>query len=140
MTKAVPWQVLAHLKNTKGLFKNGERPFAKEPVRSGDQIKLRLTEEAGSEGIVPVCLPFSVVYEDEDLLVIDKPAGLPVHRLLTIMKIRWRMESCGDVNRRVNPFLSAVQSSGCGNDWAFNCCQKYVQRRGSLQCHEGKKD
>lgn len=30
----------------------------KEPVRSGDQIKLRLTEEAGSEGIVPVCLPF----------------------------------------------------------------------------------
>ena len=72
-------QVLAHLKNTKGLFKNGERPFAKEPVRSGDQIKLRLTEEAGSEGIVPVCLPFSVVYEDEDLLVIDKPAGLPVH-------------------------------------------------------------
>ena len=55
-------QVLAHLKNTKGLFKNGERPFAKEPVRSGDQIKLRLTEEAGSEGIVPVCLPFYVLY------------------------------------------------------------------------------
>ena len=72
-------QVLAHLKNTKGLFKNGERPFAKEPVRSGDQIELRLTEEAGSEGIVPVCLPFSVVYEDEDLLVVNKPAGMPIH-------------------------------------------------------------
>lgn len=43
------------------------------------QIILRLTEEAGSEGIVPVCLPFSVVYEDEDLLVVNKPAGMPVH-------------------------------------------------------------
>ena len=95
-------QVLAHLKNTKGLFKNGERPFAKEPVRSGDQIKLRLTEEAGSEGIVPVCLSFSVVYEDEDLLVIDKPAGLPVHPSINHYEntlangIMWRCREKGE--------------------------------------------
>ena len=95
-------QVLAHLKNTKGLFKNGERPFAKEPVRSGDQIKLRLTEEAGSEGIVPVCLPFSVVYEDEDLLVIDKPAGLPVHPSINHYEntlangVMWRCQQTGE--------------------------------------------
>ena len=95
-------QVLAHLKNTKGLFKNGERPFAKESVRSGDQIKLRLTEEAGSEGIVPVCLPFSVVYEDEDLLVIDKPAGLPVHPSINHYEntlangIMWRCREKGE--------------------------------------------
>ena len=95
-------QVLAHLKNTKGLFKNGERPFAKEPVRSGDQIKLRLTEEAGSEGIVPVCLPFSVVYEDEDLLVVDKPAGLPVHPSINHYEntlangVMWRCQETGE--------------------------------------------
>ena len=95
-------QVLAHLKNTKGLFKNGERPFAKEPVRSGDQIKFRLTEEAGSEGIVPVCLPFSVVYEDEDLLVIDKPARLPVHPSINHYEntlangIMWRCREKGE--------------------------------------------
>ena len=95
-------QVLAHLKNTKGLFKNGERPFAKEPVQSGDQIKLRLTEEAGSEGIVPVCLPFSVVYEDEDLLVIDKPAGLPVHPSINHYEntlangVMWRCQQTGE--------------------------------------------
>ena len=95
-------QVLAHLKNTKGLFKNGERPFAKEPVRSGDQIKLRLTEEAGSVGIVPVCLPFSVVYEDEDLLVIDKPAGLPVHPSINHYEntlangVMWRCQQTGE--------------------------------------------
>ena len=95
-------QVLVHLKNTKGLFKNGERPFAKEPVRSGDQIKLRLTEEAGSEEIVPVCLPFSVVYEDEDLLVIDKPAGLPVHPSINHYEntlangVMWRCQQTGE--------------------------------------------
>ena len=72
-------QVLSHLKNTKGLLRNGAHPFAKEPVQAGDRIEIRLTEEAGSEGIIPVCLPFSVAYEDEDLLVVNKPAGLPVH-------------------------------------------------------------
>ena len=80
----------------------GERPFAKEPVRSGDQIKLRLTEEAGSEGIVPVCLPFSVLYEDEDLLVIDKPAGLPVHPSINHYEntlangVMWRCQQTGE--------------------------------------------
>ena len=107
-------QVLAHLKNTKGLFKNGERPFAKEPVRSGDQIKLRLTEEAGSEGIVPVCLPFSVVYEDEDLLVIDKPAGLPVHPSINHYEntlangVMWRCQQTGLLIIAKNMFSAAV--------------------------------
>lgn len=95
-------QVLAHLKNTKGLLRNGARPFAKEPVQAGDRIEIQLTEEAGSEGIVPVCLPFSVVYEDEDLLVIDKPAGLPVHPSINHYEntlangVMWRCQQTGE--------------------------------------------
>ena len=95
-------QVLAHLKNTKGLFRNGEHPFAKEPVMAGDRIEIRLTEEAGSEGIVPVCLSFSVVYEDEDLLVVNKPAGLPVHPSINHYEntlangIMWRCRERGE--------------------------------------------
>lgn len=95
-------QVLAHLKNTKGLLRNGERPFAKEPVQAGDRIEIQLTEEAGSEGIVPVCLPFSVVYEDEDLLVVNKPAGMPVHPSINHYEntlangIMWRCREKGE--------------------------------------------
>ena len=36
-------------------------------------------EETSSEHIVPVPLPFPIVYEDEDLLVINKPSGMPIH-------------------------------------------------------------
>ena len=32
-----------------------------------------------SENIVPVDLPIHIIYEDEDLMVIDKPADMPVH-------------------------------------------------------------
>ena len=95
-------QVLAHLKNTKGLLRNGARPFAKEPVQAGDRIEIQLTEEVGSEGIVPVCLPFSVVYEDEDLLVVNKPSGMPVHPSINHYEntlangIMWRCREKGE--------------------------------------------
>ena len=37
------------------------------------------TNLLSSEKIVPVELPFSVVYEDEDLIVVNKPADMPIH-------------------------------------------------------------
>ena len=32
-----------------------------------------------SDGILPRPVPFSVVYEDDDILVVDKPADTPIH-------------------------------------------------------------
>jgi 23S rRNA pseudouridine1911/1915/1917 synthase len=51
---------------------------AKKAVNSGDRIHLSLPEPepAEPEG---EDIPLDVVYEDDDLLVIDKPAGLVVH-------------------------------------------------------------
>lgn len=43
------------------------------------QLTVRLREEASSEHITPVPLPLHIVYEDEDLLVLDKPPGMPIH-------------------------------------------------------------
>lgn len=45
----------------------------------GDTLTLHLIEEESSENIVPTPLPLSIVYEDEDLLVINKTAGMPIH-------------------------------------------------------------
>lgn len=38
-----------------------------------------IPEETPSEHIVPVNLPFPVVYEDEDLMIINKPSDMPIH-------------------------------------------------------------
>ena len=38
-----------------------------------------LREEEASEHITPVPLPLHIVYEDEDLLVLDKPPDMPIH-------------------------------------------------------------
>ncbi|HYV07485.1 MAG TPA: RluA family pseudouridine synthase [Blastocatellia bacterium] len=47
-------------------------------LRSGDQIDIDLPEPPPVE-ITPEPIPLSIVYEDDDLIVVDKPAGLVVH-------------------------------------------------------------
>ncbi len=57
---------------------NGLVPRTRELVRTGDRVQLEIPAlekiEAAAEAI-----PFPVLFEDEDLIVIDKPAGLVVH-------------------------------------------------------------
>ena len=58
---------------------NSEEALFYFPLKNGDLLEISLEEEHPSENIVPVDLPIHIVYEDEDLMVIDKPADMPVH-------------------------------------------------------------
>ncbi len=57
---------------------NGGQAGASQRLRPGDRIVL-VEPEPQPAGLVPQDIPISVVYDDEDLLVVDKPAGLVVH-------------------------------------------------------------
>ena len=58
---------------------NGEEALFYFPLKNGDLLEISLEEEHPSENIVPVDLPLHITYEDEDLMVVDKPADMPVH-------------------------------------------------------------
>ncbi len=62
-----------------GLTLAGEQIYTNHVLHAGDRLRIRVYEAAPNETIVPVALPLSVVYEDEDLLIADKPAGMAVH-------------------------------------------------------------
>ena len=47
-------------------------------VTAGETLQILLTEQETSD-VKPVPLPIEIIYEDEDLLVVNKPAGMPVH-------------------------------------------------------------
>ena len=51
---------------------------AKSRVAEGEEIALHVTE-AAETGLVAEDIPLAVVCEDDDLIVIDKPAGMVVH-------------------------------------------------------------
>lgn len=63
---------------TGGVSVNGAPASKKRAVRNGDQIVLELPEPRDSE-IVPEDIPLEIVYEDRDLLVVNKPKGMVVH-------------------------------------------------------------
>ena len=70
---------LVILKNDpRGLLRNGQPVRTIDPVHAGDVITVTFPDE--NNGILPTDgTLLNVVYEDSDLLVVNKPAGLAVH-------------------------------------------------------------
>lgn len=71
--------VIALKKQEKGILLNGIWAYVNNKLSVGDTLTLTLTEEESSEKIVPVDLPLHILYEDEDILVLNKPADMPIH-------------------------------------------------------------
>ncbi len=61
-----------------GILLNGEVVTVRAQVRKGDKIELFLPEMK-SEGIPAMDIPLSVIYEDDDILAVDKPTNMPTH-------------------------------------------------------------
>lgn len=71
-------RMFRRLKEAKAVEVNGEKVFLTSRVYKGDWIQIRLPHDTG-EGMVPQPIPVDVLYEDEDLIVLDKQPGVVVH-------------------------------------------------------------
>ncbi len=58
---------------------NGEPARASRTLTRGDLLEVRLAREEEPRILTPHPLPLTICYEDDVLLVLDKPAGLVVH-------------------------------------------------------------
>ena len=58
--------------------KNGKPAKKNDKLNPGDAVEVTVPEVKETE-IVPTDIPLDIVYEDEDVLVINKPKGLVVH-------------------------------------------------------------
>ena len=58
---------------------NGQKCDKKTAVRAGDEVSLALIEEPEEYEAEPEDIPLDVVYEDDDIIVINKPSGMVVH-------------------------------------------------------------
>ena len=60
-----------------GLLLNGEHTRTVDIIHTGDTVTVNMPEKEPK--IIPLDIPLNIVYEDEDLLVINKPGNLAMH-------------------------------------------------------------
>ena len=80
-----------------GVLLNETPVFVVSKLNVGDVLKIAIVDEEESENITPCDLGYPVLYEDEDYIVYDKPAGVVVHP------------------------TKVYQSHTIGNDFVFRC-------------------
>lgn len=72
--------VLIHLRQSDSSIRlNDLKAKTWEALHEGDKLTVTIEENHSSKNIVPTPLPLNIIYEDQDMLVINKPAGMPIH-------------------------------------------------------------
>lgn len=64
---------------SKQIFLNGNQADSRIAPQINDIITVNLDFNEESENIIPTPIPLNIIYEDEALLILDKPAGIAVH-------------------------------------------------------------
>lgn len=62
-----------------GIMLNGEHIRTIDLMKSGDVLEINLPEDKKESISIPVEMPLDIVYEDDDILVLNKPPMLAVH-------------------------------------------------------------
>lgn len=74
--RGVSRKLLTHAKFQGQLTVNGEWVTVRALVKKGDRVGLHVEDEVGHETVIPSTESIAVLYEDRDLLVVNKEAGL----------------------------------------------------------------
>ena len=72
--------LLSRLKRREnGILVNGQRVYSTYVLQAGDVVTASVGDEAPPRRLDPVPMDLAVVFEDQDLLVLNKPRNIPVH-------------------------------------------------------------
>lgn len=72
-------RLLLKLKKLDKIYLNGNATSVNHPVLENNLIECYLDYEEDNSNIVPTEMPLNIIYEDEAYIVVNKPAGIPVH-------------------------------------------------------------
>lgn len=95
----------------KSILVNRVHYYMRQELSTGDHLQVRICETQNSEKIPPTKLSLDIIYEDEDLLVLNKPAGMPIHPSLN-----------NYTNSIANALAYYFQSQG--KPFIFRCCNR----------------
>ncbi len=74
--------LITHLKKLEcGITVNGEHATVRRILREGDVLSLYIDDRAEDENdnLVPTEMPLDIIYEDDDMIAVNKPPNMPTH-------------------------------------------------------------
>lgn len=141
---------------------NGNQASPSYKVKEGDVVSVTLTQKDTNTDLVPYELQLDVVYEDDDILVINKPKGLVVHPgdghhddtlVNALIYNQKQLSTINGMNRVGIVHRIDKDTSGllliCKNDYVHNEIAKQLKDHsmhreyialvdGNLDCNDGK--
>lgn len=72
-------RLLLKLKKSNKIFVNNKSTYIDKILKLNDVIEIYIDFEEDNSNIVPVKMNLNIIYEDDALLILNKPAGIPVH-------------------------------------------------------------
>lgn len=71
--------LLTDLRKTESVFLNESPIYLDAKIVNNDVVSVNIDFDEECNNIVATKIPLDILYEDDSLLIINKPAGIPVH-------------------------------------------------------------
>jgi 23S rRNA pseudouridine1911/1915/1917 synthase len=127
------------LKQGKVTLKNNPLPKSHYRVKTGDEVRISI-EDKKTDTITPENIPLDIVYEDEDLAIINKPSGLVVHpapgnyKHTLVNALLYHFKNLSDINpqrpgvvHRLDKETSGLLVITKNNPACLNLAQQFAQ-------------
>lgn len=72
-------RLILKLKNSNCIFLNEDVSYVNKKLSNGDKISVLIDFVETSNNIIPIKMDLDILYEDDYFLILNKPAGIPVH-------------------------------------------------------------
>ena len=72
-------RLLITLKRENSIYLNNTPSFIYQKLQEGDKLVVSFDYKEDNSNIIPKEIPLDIIYEDECFLIVNKPAGIPVH-------------------------------------------------------------
>lgn len=72
-------QVTCLKQKEQGILLNGMHVTVRAVLSEGDELALALEDQQCAKALLPADIPLEILYEDEDLVCVNKPRGMPTH-------------------------------------------------------------
>ncbi len=72
-------RLILKLKKSKKIILNNEITYINKAVFPNDKLEISIDFIEDNSNIVPTKMNLDIIYEDDSMLVLNKPSGIPVH-------------------------------------------------------------